>query len=107
MMAVASRRARLPPRGVSRLEARPDRLPRLCIPSKLHTLALRFDAYFVLSTRARNPRWTVASMVPLLTVFDVKENVRVTPISSYDQRCVVLPFHTIVDAPWPPRCSRA
>jgi hypothetical protein len=39
-------------------------------------------------------------------VFDVKENVRVTPITSYDQRCVVLPFHTIVDAPCLSRCNR-
>ena len=39
-------------------------------------------------------------------VFDVKENVRVTPITSYDQRCVVLPFHTTVDAPCLSRCNR-
>ena len=39
-------------------------------------------------------------------VFDVKENVRVTPITSYDQRYVVLPFHTIVDAPCLSRCNR-
>ena len=38
-----------------------------CIRSKLQRLALRFGAYFVLSTRERNPRWTVAFMVPLLT----------------------------------------
>jgi len=46
-------------------------------------------------------------MIPLLNVLDVKENVRVTPITSYDQRSVVLPFHTLVDAPCPPRCNRA
>ena len=40
-------------------------------------------------------------------VFDVKENVRVTPITPYDQRCVVLSFHTIVDAPCLSRCNRA
>jgi hypothetical protein len=39
-------------------------------------------------------------------VFDAKENVRVTPITSYDQGCIVLPFHTIVDAPCPPCCNR-
>jgi len=40
-------------------------------------------------------------------VFDVKENVHVTPTTSYDHRYVVLPFHTIVDAPCPPCCNRA
>jgi hypothetical protein len=45
-------------------------------------------------------------MIPLVNVLDVKENVRVTPITSYDQRCVVLFFHTIVDAPCLSRCNR-
>ena len=39
-------------------------------------------------------------------VFDVKENVRVTPITSYNQRCIVLPFQTIVDAPCLSRRNR-
>ena len=45
-------------------------------------------------------------MIPLVNVFDVKENVRVTPITSYDRRCVVLPFHAIVDAPCLSHCNR-
>ena len=40
-------------------------------------------------------------------VFDVKENVPVTPITSYDQRCVVLSFHTVADASCPSHCNRA
>ena len=86
-----------------------ERLPCSLHPLKLHRLALRFDAYLVLSTRERNPRWTVAFMVPLgsfTKVFDVKENVRVTPVTSYDQRCIVLPFHATVAAPCPPCCNR-
>lgn len=43
----------------------------------------------------------------LTNVFDVTENVRATPITSYDQRCIVLPFHTIVDAPCLSRRNRA
>src|SRR5207249_2588067 len=39
-------------------------------------------------------------------VFDVKENMRATPITSYNRRCVVLPFHTIVDAPCLSSCNR-
>ena len=107
MMTIAPRRAKLPPFGVSRLEGLGrSPLPCLRIRSNLHPLALRFGACFVLSTRERNPRWTVASVVPLLLCFDLKENVRVTPITSYDYRCVVLPFHTIDDAPCPPCCNR-
>jgi hypothetical protein len=57
--------------------------------------------------RERNPRWTAVPMIPLLNVLDVKKNVRVTPITSYHQRCVVLPFRTLVDAPCPSCCNRA
>lgn len=46
------------------------------------------------------------SMITLVNVLDVKENVRVTPITPYDERCVILVFHTIVDAPWPSCCNR-
>ena len=45
-------------------------------------------------------------MIPLVNVLNVKENVLVTPITSYDQRCVVLPFHTLVDPPCLSHCNR-
>src|ERR1700693_6090418 len=44
-------------------------------------------------------------MIPLVNVLDVKENVGVTPITLYDQRSVVLPFHSIVDLPCPSDCG--
>ena len=104
MMTVAPSRAKLPPCGVSRLEGWANRLPRRCIPCTACASLWRL-------LRAVHPRPESAMdgcfHGSFTNLFDVKENVRVTPITSYDQRCVVLHFQTIVDAPCPPRCNRA
>jgi hypothetical protein len=70
-------------------------------------LHFAFGAYFMpstLRTESAMDGWFHCSFT---NVFDVKENVRVTPVTSYDQRCVVLPFHSIVDVPCPSRCNHA
>jgi hypothetical protein len=80
-------------------------------PSPLHPLEAPSCISLWRLLRAVHPRLESAMNScfhgSFTNVFDVKANVRVMPISSYDQRCVVLPFHTIVDAPCPPRCNRA
>ena len=57
-----------------------------------------FSARFVLSTLRTDSAMDGCFHGSFTDVFDVKENVLVTPKTSYDQRCIVLPFHTI-DAP--------
>ena len=93
----APKRAKLPPCGVSRLVG-PGRLARLP-PHPLEPAPACASLWRLL--RAVHPRTEPAIdgcfHGSFTNVFEVKENVRVTPMPSYDQRCVVLSFHIVVE----------
>ncbi len=97
----------MPPCGVSRLEGRPTGSLAHCIRSKLQRLRLALAPTSCCPPANGTRDGRLLFHGSFTDVFDVKENVRVTLITPYDQRCVVLSFHTIVDAPCLSRCNRA